>query len=83
MLIFKTRTEDLLMSFLTSITFRPQWYHSRKHEWEKHGTCAGGVKEVSDELKYFNKSLSLYEQFDIFGYHFLTFAHASVTIVYR
>ncbi|CAG9533850.1 unnamed protein product [Cercopithifilaria johnstoni] len=38
-----------------------------KHEWEKHGTCAGVVEEVSDEVKYFNKSLALYEQFDIFG----------------
>uniref|UniRef100_A0A1I7VSL4 Ribonuclease T(2) n=1 Tax=Loa loa TaxID=7209 RepID=A0A1I7VSL4_LOALO len=38
-----------------------------KHEWEKHGTCAGTVEEVDDELKYFNRSLALYEQFNIFG----------------
>ncbi|VDO33228.1 Uncharacterized protein BM_BM4983 [Brugia malayi] len=38
-----------------------------KHEWEKHGTCAEIVEEVSDELKYFSKSLALYKQFDIFG----------------
>ncbi|KAL3985665.1 Ribonuclease T2 family protein [Acanthocheilonema viteae] len=38
-----------------------------KHEWEKHGTCAQDVKEVNDEVKYFNKSLVLYDQFDIVG----------------
>ncbi|MCP9264565.1 hypothetical protein DINM_022677 [Dirofilaria immitis] len=38
-----------------------------KHEWEKHGTCAGVVEEVSDEMKYFNKSLALHEQINIFG----------------
>ncbi|VDM95324.1 unnamed protein product [Onchocerca ochengi] len=39
-----------------------------KHEWTKHGTCAEIVEEVNDEIKYFNKSLALHEQFDIFGY---------------
>lgn len=38
-----------------------------KHEWEKHGTCAATVDEVDDEVKYFNKSLVLYERFDIFN----------------
>uniref|UniRef100_A0A2K6WC09 Uncharacterized protein n=1 Tax=Onchocerca volvulus TaxID=6282 RepID=A0A2K6WC09_ONCVO len=38
-----------------------------KHEWTKHGTCAEIVEEVNDEIKYFNKSLALHEQFDIFG----------------
>ncbi|VDK76326.1 unnamed protein product [Litomosoides sigmodontis] len=37
-----------------------------KHEWEKHGTCAATVEAVNDEVKYFNKSLTLFEQFDIF-----------------
>uniref|UniRef100_A0A915Q6N3 Ribonuclease T(2) n=1 Tax=Setaria digitata TaxID=48799 RepID=A0A915Q6N3_9BILA len=39
-----------------------------KHEWEKHGVCAGTVEEVNDEVKYFNKTLSLHEKFDIFEY---------------
>uniref|UniRef100_A0A0R3RYD0 Ribonuclease T(2) n=1 Tax=Elaeophora elaphi TaxID=1147741 RepID=A0A0R3RYD0_9BILA len=37
-----------------------------KHEWEKHGTCAKVVKEVNDEVKYFNKSLVLCEQYNIY-----------------
>ncbi|VDN42041.1 unnamed protein product [Gongylonema pulchrum] len=38
-----------------------------KHEWMKHGTCAGDVVAVNGEIQYFNKTLALHDQLDIFG----------------
>ncbi|XP_074108912.1 ribonuclease Oy-like [Cotesia typhae] len=38
-----------------------------KHEWEKHGTCAMVLPEVSDEYKYFKKGLELLDQYDMKG----------------
>ena len=36
----------------------------RKHEWEKHGTCALGLPEIRDQKDYFNVSLNLHRKFD-------------------
>ena len=36
----------------------------RKHEWEKHGTCAIGLPDIRDESGYFNVSLGLRDHFD-------------------
>ncbi|XP_060061099.1 ribonuclease T2 [Erinaceus europaeus] len=33
----------------------------RRHEWEKHGTCAAQLDALSSEKKYFGKSLDLYK----------------------
>lgn len=33
----------------------------RKHEWEKHGTCAAQLDVLDSEKKYFGKSLELYQ----------------------
>uniref|UniRef100_A0ABD2X8D2 Uncharacterized protein n=1 Tax=Trichogramma kaykai TaxID=54128 RepID=A0ABD2X8D2_9HYME len=38
-----------------------------KHEWEKHGTCAIDIEEVSNEKKYFQKGLDLIEKYDMKG----------------
>lgn len=35
-----------------------------KHEWEKHGTCALTLPQITDESDYFNVSLSLRTIFD-------------------
>ncbi len=37
---------------------------NRKHEWEKHGTCALGLPTISDESGYFNTTLGLRDHFD-------------------
>lgn len=37
----------------------------RKHEWDKHGTCAAQVDALNSEKKYFGKSLDLYRQIDL------------------
>lgn len=37
----------------------------RKHEWDKHGTCAAQVDALNSEKKYFGKSLDLYKQIDL------------------
>ena len=37
----------------------------RKHEWDKHGTCALGSPFVSDESDYFNITLGLRSHFDL------------------
>lgn len=31
----------------------------RKHEWEKHGTCAAQLEALNSQKKYFGKSLDL------------------------
>jgi len=37
-----------------------------KHEWEKHGSCAEALPELGNELKYFQKTIDLHDQFDVF-----------------
>lgn len=37
----------------------------RKHEWEKHGCCAGSVPALATELAYFTRSLALNTAFNI------------------
>nr|BAE06157.1 RNase Bm2 [Bryopsis maxima]BAE06158.1 RNase Bm2 [Bryopsis maxima] len=45
----------------------PSYYGSNygfwKHEWEKHGTCAGPL--IADERDYFDKTLELKEKYDL------------------
>ena len=36
----------------------------RKHEWEKHGTCAIGMPEIRSESDYFNVTLGLRVLYD-------------------
>lgn len=48
---------------------------NRKHEWDKHGTCALTLPQIKNELDYFNQSLALRQKFD-FG----TFLKASQVI---
>lgn len=38
---------------------------SRKHEWEKHGTCAAQLPILNSQRKYFGTSLALYHQLDL------------------
>lgn len=40
----------------------------RKHEWEKHGSCAEALPALDGELKYFQKSIDLHDQLDVFKY---------------
>lgn len=40
-------------------------YSLWKHEWEKHGTCAAVLPELSNEQKYFKMGLSLLSQYDM------------------
>ena len=35
-----------------------------KHEWSKHGTCSSYLESVSDEIKYFQKGLDLYDKYN-------------------
>jgi len=49
----------------------------RKHEWEKHGTCAMMLPSLNSELKYFSAGLSLSAEFNFLKYvprcHFVHF----------
>ncbi|XP_062619623.1 ribonuclease Oy-like, partial [Saccostrea cucullata] len=40
-------------------------YQFWEHEWEKHGRCATVVKATGSELKYFNRTIALRQQFDV------------------
>lgn len=37
---------------------------NRKHEWEKHGTCALGLPQIKSESDYFNLTLGLRDDYD-------------------
>lgn len=37
----------------------------RKHEWEKHGTCAAQLDVLNSQKKYFGKSLDLYKELSL------------------
>ncbi|NWY02354.1 RNT2B Ribonuclease, partial [Nothoprocta ornata] len=37
----------------------------RKHEWDKHGTCAATLQILNSQKKYFGKALDLYKQVDL------------------
>ncbi|NXK47858.1 RNT2B Ribonuclease, partial [Chauna torquata] len=39
----------------------------RKHEWEKHGTCAATLQVLNSQKKYFGKTLELYQHVDLNG----------------
>jgi len=36
-----------------------------KHEWEKHGSCASSLPELSTEVKYFSKGLSWSDEYEM------------------
>ena len=36
-----------------------------QHEWEKHGTCAMDIKNISSEIRYFKKGLELFDKYDM------------------
>lgn len=40
----------------------------RKHEWEKHGTCAATLPILDSQKKYFSKTLELYQLVNLNGY---------------
>lgn len=40
----------------------------RKHEWEKHGTCAATLEVLNSQKKYFGKTLELYQHVNLNGY---------------
>jgi len=46
-----------------------QWMLSvllcRKHEWDKHGTCAMTQPSLNSELKYFSAGLNLSSKFNL------------------
>ena len=37
----------------------------RKHEWDKHGTCAMSLDALGSEYKYFKKGLDLNLQYNL------------------
>ncbi|XP_065225838.1 ribonuclease T2-like [Planococcus citri] len=43
------------------------WNNSQlwEHEWSKHGTCALQLKPLSSQLKYFQRTLELYKEYDV------------------
>jgi len=43
-------------------------FSCRKHEWEKHGTCAATLEALNSQKKYFGKALELYQQVDLNRY---------------
>ena len=43
----------------------------RKHEWEKHGTCAQDLPETRGEYNYFKKGLELYHKYNIDRYRLI------------
>lgn len=40
----------------------------RKHEWDKHGTCAATLEVFNSQKKYFGKALELYQHVDLNRY---------------
>lgn len=41
---------------------------ARKHEWEKHGTCATNLTKMNTEHKFFSIILALNSQYDLYRY---------------
>ena len=39
--------------------------YPRKHEWDKHGTCATCLPALKDEVHYFNVTLGLHDRFNL------------------
>ena len=40
-------------------------YSFWKHEWDKHGTCAISVRDLNNELKYFQTGLKLLDRYNM------------------
>lgn len=54
------RLEEFWPNLYTDTPLESFW----QHEWEKHGTCALGLPNISDESGYFNTTLGLRDHFD-------------------
>ena len=46
----------------------PSFFFSRKHEYEKHGTCAASVQGFENEHDFFKVSLDLRDKYDMGRY---------------
>jgi ribonuclease I len=42
--------------------------NKREHEWDKHGTCALGLRDIYNESDYFNRTLNLRNTYDFGPY---------------
>uniref|UniRef100_A0A1B0CEA7 Uncharacterized protein n=2 Tax=Lutzomyia longipalpis TaxID=7200 RepID=A0A1B0CEA7_LUTLO len=49
--------ENQLEIFWTNVEIRSDLYDLWRHEWEKHGTCASVLPELSTEILYFRQGL--------------------------
>ena len=54
-----------LLSFFVSVWI----FSSRKHEYEKHGTCAARIKGFEHEHDYFQRTLEMREKYSIERYY--------------
>lgn len=50
--------ENQLQIFWTNVELRTDHYDLWRHEWEKHGTCASILPELSTEIRYFTQGLN-------------------------
>lgn len=51
--------------------FKNFW--NRKHEWEKHGSCAITLESLSNELHYFKAGLLFNDEYDILKYSMIVY----------
>ena len=54
---------------LTSIFVPILIFSSRKHEYEKHGTCAASIKGFEHEHDYFQRTLEMRDKYSIERYY--------------
>ena len=52
---------------------------SRKHEYEKHGTCAATVPGLETEHEFFKNALDLRDKYDMGRYDILVFLQIRIT----
>ncbi|XP_059613149.1 ribonuclease Oy [Phlebotomus argentipes] len=50
--------ENQLEIFWTNVELKTDHYDFWRHEWEKHGTCASVLPELSNEVRYFSQGLN-------------------------
>uniref|UniRef100_A0A6B2EIY0 Putative ribonuclease t2 family n=1 Tax=Phlebotomus kandelakii TaxID=1109342 RepID=A0A6B2EIY0_9DIPT len=50
--------ENQLEIFWTNVELKTDHYDFWRHEWEKHGTCASVLPELSTEIRYFSQGLN-------------------------
>ncbi|XP_064464056.1 ribonuclease Oy-like [Ornithodoros turicata] len=39
-----------------------------RHQWQKHGTCAGDVPQLAGLLKFFNTTLAVYRRYNVYEF---------------